>query len=312
MPSPPLSATSGPCMHLSTAPTSVQITQATHLDLDFNGGVGLLGVSTDSQIVIPGQGLTVTTLWKAQPDAANYVDAYVHLLLVTDQGQLAGAASFWPEISTTPSVWGDRVIGNRQSFLIPSDLASGNLLVQVQVAASPDGPLLPVMNPLASSGLTTVTVAELLGLGAVQPVTAADLPAERRAELFAGSLHLAEAVLPQTVPVMGVLPVSLFWEVTAPVAADYTIFVHVLDAAGNIVAQLDRPPGGGTSPTSGWQTGQLWQDTYPVPLPDGVGPGIYRVRLGLYTWPDITVQPITVDGAPAGETVILGQFEVVQ
>jgi uncharacterized integral membrane protein len=300
-----------PLYELTPAPTQAELARIDALNVGFDGGVTLIGAAADSQIVLPGQGLTVTTLWAAQTDAERYDDVYVNLLLVSEAGELLGSAAFWPEISTTPAVWGERTILNRQSFFIPPDLPSGNVKVQVQVSAFQGGPLLAVLPVDGGDPVTTVTVAELLGLGAVQAVDPADLPEARRAETFAGSLHLAGAALPERVPVGGVLPVALYWEIVAPVAADYTIFVHVLDGADTIVAQLDRPPGGGTSPTSAWQPGQFWQDTYPVPLPEAVTPGVYRVRLGIYTWPDITVQPITVEGMPAGETVILGQFEVV-
>jgi hypothetical protein len=101
---------------------------------------------------------------------------------------------------------------------------------------------------------------------------------------------------------------------TAAPATDYTVFIHVLDAQDQIIAQLDRPPGGGTSPTSGWQPGQILYDTYPVPLPatltDSQIEGPYRVRMGLYTWPDLIRQPVERDGAALGDSLIIGEFTI--
>ena len=36
---------------------------------------------------------------------------------------------------------------------------------------------------------------------------------------------------------------------------DYTAFVHLLDAQEKVRGQQDVAPGGGYSPTSGWQSG---------------------------------------------------------
>jgi len=74
-----------------------------------------------------------------------------------------------------------------------------------------------------------------------------------------------------------------------------------------MAAQLDRPPGGGTSPTSSWRPGTYLRDTYPVTLPPGLASGRYRVRMGLYTWPELTRQPIALDNSPVGDELPIGE-----
>lgn len=72
---------------------------------------------------------------------------------------------------------------------------------------------------------------------------------------------------------------TLYWQSLAPVLdADYTVFVHVLDAAGRIVAQADSQPRGGASPTSLWQENEVIADPYTFDLP----PGEYALAVGLY------------------------------
>ena len=52
----------------------------------------------------------------------------------------------------------------------------------------------------------------------------------------------------------GALRLTLIWQaVYAP--GDYIRFVHLLDAAGNIVAQADGAPAGDSYPTGQWQPG---------------------------------------------------------
>ena len=78
------------------------------------------------------------------------------------------------------------------------------------------------------------------------------------------------------------LDLTLYWESLAPVAADYDIFLHLLDADGNLVAQLDQQPLSGLAATSTWQAGDLIRDPLQLPLPADLLPGVYELRLGLY------------------------------
>lgn len=72
---------------------------------------------------------------------------------------------------------------------------------------------------------------------------------------------------------------TLFWQAQATPAADYTVFVHLLNAGGNLVAQADGPPAGGVYPTSLWDAGEIIVDPHPLPA---LPPGRYRLKAGLY------------------------------
>jgi 4-amino-4-deoxy-L-arabinose transferase-like glycosyltransferase len=75
---------------------------------------------------------------------------------------------------------------------------------------------------------------------------------------------------------------TLYWEALAPMGTDYTVFVHVEDAAGNIVAQTDLQPTGGVHPTSAWTPGHTLKDSYRLTLSEDTPPGEYRVFAGVY------------------------------
>ena len=75
----------------------------------------------------------------------------------------------------------------------------------------------------------------------------------------------------------------LFWQVNARLDADYTTSVQLFDAAGNKLAQDDRPPGGVFYPTSLWKPGEILRDVHP--LPDGASATATRLRVLLYTRP---------------------------
>jgi hypothetical protein len=306
---------------------SAELDQATRIATTFEGGIELIAAKSSSAIVIPGQSVDVTTYWQVTPERGDtgsndtglsdtIPDVYVQMSLVSfvdDKPELFAGAAFWPEISTTPAVWGERIVANTQTFYFPPNQTPGNLLVQLAVTAGKDG---KTLWPIEGAAIQTpLTLFELVTLGEVVPVSAAMLPAEQREERFADRLHLAAATIPEALPAGSVLPVVLYWQVLAQIEQDYTVFVHILNQNGEIVAQLDRPPGGGTAPTSTWQPGQLLQDTYPVLLPNTLPPGEYQVRMGLYTWPDLIRQPITggnesAGDEPAADALLLGSFWV--
>jgi hypothetical protein len=76
------------------------------------------------------------------------------------------------------------------------------------------------------------------------------------------------------------LRLTLVWQ-SSGAPGDFTRFVHLLDAAGNIVAQVDGAPAGDSYPTGQWQPGEVAADTLTFdlsPLP----PGEYRLAVGFY------------------------------
>lgn len=77
------------------------------------------------------------------------------------------------------------------------------------------------------------------------------------------------------------LLLTLTWR-GAPLPLDYTVFVHVRDAAGQIVAQHDGMPRAGAYPTSVWSAGEIVPDVHPLVVSPNVAPGEYAVVVGLY------------------------------
>ncbi len=78
----------------------------------------------------------------------------------------------------------------------------------------------------------------------------------------------------------GQLNVRLVWETLAPLPADYTTFVHVLDGAGNLIAQQDSQPWDGRYPTTLWQVGETVAEIKTIPLPPATAD--YTLAIGAY------------------------------
>jgi uncharacterized membrane protein len=107
------------------------------------------------------------------------------------------------------------------------------------------------------------------------------------------------------------LHLTLYWQAQAEMEQDYTVFVHLLDAEGRLVAQHDGQPGGGSLPTSSWVEGEVIADEHPLDLDPNLMPGSYRLEVGLYLWP--TMERLSVlDGAGQvqGDKVVLGEVRV--
>jgi hypothetical protein len=79
-----------------------------------------------------------------------------------------------------------------------------------------------------------------------------------------------------------ILRLALTWKALQSVDKDYTVFVHLLDEAGQMRAQRDSPPVGGYRPTSEWDVGELVEDRYGIPLPADLPPGEYALAVGMY------------------------------
>ena len=92
----------------------------------------------------------------------------------------------------------------------------------------------------------------------------------------------------------------LYWQAHQEPAAVYTAFLHVLNEAGETVLSADHWPGG--LPSDIWDTGQVIEDRVPLALPADLPPGVYRIRLGLYTADDGRRLPL--DGSDADNLIL--------
>jgi 4-amino-4-deoxy-L-arabinose transferase-like glycosyltransferase len=102
-----------------------------------------------------------------------------------------------------------------------------------------------------------------------------------------------------------VLQLSLQWQAGQAPQGNYTVFVQLLDAAGQVAAQRDRWPGDGFFPTAALQAGQVITDNLAIPL--DLPPGQYRLITGLYRG-DLEGYPRLA--GPAGDFVELPTIQV--
>ena len=93
------------------------------------------------------------------------------------------------------------------------------------------------------------------------------------------------------------------WLASAAPARDYTLFVHLSDASGKVVAQADGPPQGGAFPTGLWEAGDRIVDRHV--LRDAPA-GRWRLTIGWY-------EPISGQRLPlanGSDELDLGELQV--
>ncbi len=99
------------------------------------------------------------------------------------------------------------------------------------------------------------------------------------------------------------VPLTLYWRVDEPMDRVWTIFVHVVDDAGILVAQRDQYPGMGSLRTTELAKGQTFADTYLIHIPEtAYAPTMLALDVGLYDAE--SGERLTV--APGGDHVTFG------
>jgi len=78
------------------------------------------------------------------------------------------------------------------------------------------------------------------------------------------------------------LPLKLLWRGEEPMSEDYIIFFHLLNQAGETVAQRDTAPRYGALNTSKWIPGEILDDDQSLDLPPDLPAGEYKIEIGVY------------------------------
>jgi hypothetical protein len=106
------------------------------------------------------------------------------------------------------------------------------------------------------------------------------------------------------------ISVDATWSTAAQMQRPYSIFVHLLDGASNLVAQDDGLPLDGNWLTTCWQPGQSFADSYSLDIPPGTGPGLYELRMGFYWLPTGERLALMEPDGGVADSVSIGSVEV--
>lgn len=241
----------------------------------------------------PGDAATVTLHWLR---TAAIPPLQVALSLVDAEGRVVAAASGDPAYGALPvdALPAGRMVADPRLFQLPAVLAGGPL--QIVLTSHGDG---------SSAAAHTLVLGTLQAEDRRHSYTA---PASQYplSTSFAGQIALLGYDLPATsVAVGGNLAITLNWRALQTPQQDYTVFVHLLDGAGHIVAQNDSQPAAGTLPTRGWLPNEVVTDPHQIALPRTLPAGAYRLEIG---WYDAgTGRRLAMSTPPAADHLVLPQ-----
>jgi mannosyltransferase len=93
-----------------------------------------------------------------------------------------------------------------------------------------------------------------------------------------------------------VTQLQMEWRADRAPEGRYKVFVQLLDANDQVVAQHDAEPQGGSRPTDTWQAGEAVLDNLGLLIPPGTPPGSYRRIAGMYD-PETLERRLLSDGS---------------
>ena len=267
------------------------------------GPLDLIG-ATYAPLIDPAQtALPVTLYWQAnQPTSTEYE---VLVRLVDDRNRAWGNGDARPADWVYPtSFWRpglDQIAAQHQVRLTEATpLPPGRYWLAISLFDPAQYRRLPLTAAVGRDSPDTFFVGPLKS--PLPPPPPLDPPA-------AGVLtfgHVARLVglkLDQTSVQAGEsLEYSLLWESLSQPELDYTVFNHLLDEHGELVAGYDSQPVNGSYPTSIWSPGERILDRRHLPIPAALKPGRYRLAIGLYYQPTGQRLPVQLpDGAAADQ-----------
>ncbi|MBN1812976.1 MAG: glycosyltransferase family 39 protein [Anaerolineae bacterium] len=262
--------------------------------VDVGGVARIVGWEMDEQVVQPGDlsaYVKVVVYWEAvAPDGRDYL-GFAKLL---GRGhQLAGDLTRHPVNGMVPTglwqlgqVWRDCY----RVPVVPDALAPSLLRVEVGL-----------YDPQAREDSGSVRVGEAK-LAPPEPALSAaegtqtppDHPLE--VELSDGVALLGYGLSAQSAEPGETITLTLHWQAWETPSADYQVFVHLVGADPEPVAQGDGPPLMGDYPTSVWAPGEVIVDPHSIVLPADVPLGQYRLLVGMYNLETLVRLP-RLDGA---------------
>ncbi|HLH74592.1 MAG TPA: hypothetical protein VKX96_14990 [Chloroflexota bacterium] len=185
-------------------------------------------------------------------------------------------------------------------------IPAGQYWLEAGLLDSTTGQRMPFRNPDGKMVTRYVVGSFWIRPNNVFPTIAQEANAEGTYH-FGGTVDLQQWSISGAVVPNGRLDVSMLWVTKAPMARNYTVFVHVTSPAGNLIAQFDGQPTGGIYPTSAWLPGESVLDRYSVQLPSSLPPGPYKVEAGLYDLKTLQRLPVSSEaGESPADYVLLG------
>ncbi len=270
------------------APQQV-VSQVTPVDFEYDHRIRLVGVAIEPARVTPGDTVAVEACWEALAPVAEDYTVYVQLL-----GQnftRAGERHTYPGLGRYPT-----------SLWTPGEAFCDVYRIAVEPWVPAPERYQVLVGLYLDDSRDQLTAFDSVGLPNVPPVVGAVTAAPKTPQAIAPQYplqyKLGESILLRGYDLSGApqsntpLTVTLYWQAQTALSRDYTVFVHLFDEAGEMLAQDDGPPRAGWYPTSAWVAGDVIIDVRRLDVPElSAGQTVY-VRVGMYLPADLSRLPV--------------------
>jgi hypothetical protein len=157
---------------------------------------------------------------------------------------------------------------------------------------------------------------DIADLERVQKALGVDLDAPTGTGAFGGQMRLLGYQVERgAARPGGSLSLTMAWQATGPVAADYSVVAVLRDANGQDAGQNQRSLGGGGEGTAAWEPGRGLIRKSTLDLKRSLQPGPYTLAVGLYDSKARKLVPLdgtigAAPGSPDNDMLTLGTIQV--
>lgn len=198
----------------------------------------------------------------------------------------------------------DQLVGQAETTVtwLAGQVISVTLDIPIEAAAAPSRAVLQA-GLLAEDG-TWQAAASPGGRALAVPVSLASLKISPKELVAARPAINVGAEFGDTLRLLGydlaesgdTLIITWYWQAAAPIPTDYTIFTHLRDSSGQIVAQQDSQPHRGWYPTSIWGEGEIVAETVVLSRPQDTSTSYYQLAVGIYQLATLERLPVVYQG----------------
>ncbi len=187
-------------------------------------------------------------------------------------------------------------------FQIPTDASRGKAVVRVSLWTNDD-------KPVGRADGAPIAGIEIVGRARNFEKPNAQTP---RVARFGDAIEMIGYDLPQTKWRAGdPFNLTLHWRALKAADKPYTVFVHLLDANGQVIGQKDAQPLNGDAPTDSWQPNEYLADAFSFSIAPDALKGAASIEIGFYD--SVTGQRLNVAderGTPLGDHLLINGLSI--
>ncbi|CAG0988578.1 hypothetical protein ANRL3_02612 [Anaerolineae bacterium] len=241
--------------------------------------ISLVGFSRGADDVMAGDSLPLTLYWQAR---SRPITDYLSAILIQDASGKYFSDQMLPDYPASPNF--------RTSEWKPSETWLQKVTARISPDAAPGQARVWIFLIDAQSGWTIAPKTQAATRGVLVELTRINISARNHRFDLPLPQHKSETLFGDYFNLLGYdletklhsIQLTLYWKSIKNLDRHMTIFTHLLDATGKLVAQHDSEPDNGNAPTTSWVKGEIVPDHIEIALPTNLVPGEYSIVIGMY------------------------------